>query len=99
MYTPFVKAISEEFSKLNSQDQIIVIFIQMYNSKAMERGVAWFFLDHRVDHLLPSREAKTVACGVLNAGMGSVPQGLLVFSKSFDSSSESAGVRWGWNNA
>ena len=83
MYTPFVEAISEEFSKLNSQDQIIVIFLQMYNSKAMERGVAWFFLDHSVDHLLPPRKAKTVACSILNTGVVSVPQRLFGFFEKF----------------
>ena len=49
----------------------------------MNGGVVWFFLYHRIDNLLPLSEAKTMACGVLDAGMVSLPQGPFGFLEEF----------------
>ena len=51
----------------------------------MNGGIAWFFLYHRVDDLLPPGEAKTMACSVLDAGMVSLPQGSFGFLEEFGS--------------
>ena len=49
----------------------------------MNGGIAWFFLYHRVDDLLPPGEAKTMACSVSDSGVVSLPQGSFSFLKEF----------------
>jgi len=44
----------KEFPPLDTQDQIEIIFIQMYDSKAMDLGDAWILLEHGIDYDLPA---------------------------------------------
>ena len=42
----------------------------------MDSGVAWFFFDHGIDYSVPSVEAVSVACSILEDGVVHRPDGL-----------------------
>jgi hypothetical protein len=52
-----VHAVLDNFSEFKADDQIIVTFIQVYDSEAVDEGVAWLFFDHGIHYLLPSMKA------------------------------------------
>ena len=51
--------------ELNAQDETIVCFIEMNDSKPMDMRVSWFLFNHCIDNLCPAIVAVSMSEGVL----------------------------------
>jgi hypothetical protein len=69
-----VEAFLDEFPELDSQDQIIIILVEVNDAEAVEEGVTWFFFDHSIDDFMPARKAITVAGCVVNRNLVELPE-------------------------
>ena len=61
----FVLCCMHDLAPFEAQDEVVVGFIEVNNTKAMDLRVAGFFLEHYIDYSAPAVEGVSMMEGVI----------------------------------